>query len=130
MILTGLIADLSTTPVRYVWYGLGVVAFCVILYLIWVPLRAQAQANPDGRIASVYVRAATFLTVFWVGYPIAWLIGPSGLALIGQEAESVLFIVLPVISKVGFSLYDLSLLRALDDGRTHARDVPTYAGAD
>ncbi len=31
MVVCGLIADLSPTPLRYVWYLLGVVAFLVVL---------------------------------------------------------------------------------------------------
>lgn len=113
MILTGLIADLSETPIRYIWYGLGVVALLVILYLVWVPLRQKARENPESRIAGIYSQLAAYLTLFWIGYPITWLIGPSGFDLVSQEVDTFLFIVLPIFSKIGFSLYDLTLLRRL-----------------
>lgn len=114
MILTGLIADLSVEPARYIWYGLGVVAFVVIMYLLWVPMRAEAAAHPESRIGGIYTRGLTYLTIFWIGYPLVWLIGPSGLNLVSQDIDTLLFIVLPIFSKVGFSLYDLMMLRDLN----------------
>lgn len=113
MIVCGLVADLSPTPIRYLWYSLGVVAFLVAMVLIWVPLRDKARTNPKREIDSIYPRVAGLLTILWIGYPLIWLIGPSGFGLVNQLTDTVLFVTLPIISKVGFSLYDLSLLRSL-----------------
>lgn len=114
MILTGLIADLSPTPVRYVWYGLGVVAFLVILYLIWVPLRAKAESQGP-EMAAIFRRVAGLLSVLWVAYPAVWLLGPSGLGLLDQSMDSLLFTLVPILSKVGWSIVDLSSLRSLNE---------------
>lgn len=46
MIVTGLLADLSETPIRYVWYGLGVVALVVIFYLVWGAAAPQSAGEP------------------------------------------------------------------------------------
>lgn len=113
MILTGLIADLSPEPIRFIWYGLGVAAFLVLLVLVWGPLRREATANPEARISGIFGKLATFLTVFWIAYPVTWLIGPSGLGIVSQEVDTFLFVLVPIISKVGFSLYGFSLLRSL-----------------
>lgn len=115
MIVCGLLADLSEGTPRYIWYGLGVLAFLVVLYLVWVTLRQEAANNPDPRIAGIYNRLAAYLTVFWIGYPLVWLIGPSGLGIVSQSVDTVLFIVLPIFSKVGFSIFDLWQLRGLSD---------------
>ncbi len=112
MILSGLVADLSPYPIRYVWYTLGCVALAGIFVMIWGPLRRAAEENGP-RIARVYRRVAGLLTVLWVGYPTIWLVGPSGLRLIGQTAETFLFVALPILSKVGWSVVDLHSLRAL-----------------
>lgn len=124
MIITGLIADLSEPPVSYLWYGLGMVALAVVFYGVWFPLRRQAQANPDPRIAGIYDRLALFLSIFWIGYPLTWLIGPSGINLVSREVDVALFIFLPIISKVGFSLYDLSMLRRLESSEARADFAP------
>jgi bacteriorhodopsin len=119
MIVCGLLADLSETPIRYVWYGLGVLAFLVVLYLVWVTLRQEAASNPDPRIAGIYNRLAGYLTFFWIGYPLVWLIGPSGLGIVSQSVDTLLFIVLPIFSKVGFSIFDLWQLRGLSESAGH-----------
>jgi bacteriorhodopsin len=62
--------------------------------------------------------AFTYFTVLWMGYPTAWLIGPSGLGLVNQTIDTLLFCVLPFFSKVGFSFLDLHGLRNLNSSRS------------
>lgn len=112
MILTGLIADLSTGPVRWVWYGLGVVAFLGILWTLWGPLRQRAHSQSP-ELASVYIRALSFLTILWIAYPLIWALGPTGIGALSPFTEKLLFVVVPILSKVGFSIVDLSGLRSL-----------------
>jgi bacteriorhodopsin len=115
VIVTGLVADLSANEtLRYVWYSVSVAAFFVVLYLIWNPLQRIASGN-SAELGGVYRRVVTYFTVFWVCYPIVWIIGPSGFGLISQDMDTLLYVVLPIFSKVGFSLYDLTLLRGLSD---------------
>ena len=115
MILCGLIGDLSPYPARYVFFAVGVAALVVIFWLTWGPLRRLA-ASQGSDLERVYTTVATYLTVFWIGYPTTWLLGPSGLGLLSQSADTLLFTLLPVFSKVGFSILDLSLLRGLAPG--------------
>lgn len=111
---SGLIADLSTTgETRFVWYTCGVVAFLVVLWGIWVPLRAKTRGQGID-LSKLYTKLATYFTAFWISYPITWLIGPSGLDWINQTFETLLFCVLPFFSKVGFSYLDLNGLRRLN----------------
>ena len=111
MILSGLVADLSAGPARYVFYAVGVVALGVVFWTVWGPLRRVAQHDPE--VSDAYVKVAAFLAVFWVGYPLTWILGPSGVGVFGQTTDTVLFILLPIFSKVGFSVYDLHLLRRM-----------------
>ena len=112
MILCGLIGDLSPYPARFVFFGIGVAALVVILWLVWGPLRRLAQSQGDD-LGRVYTTVAGYLTLFWVAYPTTWLLGPSGLRVFGQPIDTLLFVLLPVFSKVGFSILDLGLLRRL-----------------
>jgi bacteriorhodopsin len=84
MILTGLVADLSPYPLRYLWYALGCAALLVILAVVWGPLRRIAESSSPG-LGRVYRRVAGLLAVLWIGYPLFWIIGPSGLRLIGSR---------------------------------------------
>ncbi|MEF2276833.1 bacteriorhodopsin [Deinococcus sp. YIM 134068] len=112
MIVSGLVSDLSEGPARTLWYLNGVVAFMIVLALIWGPLRAEAERGGTD-LAALYRRVAGFLTALWFAYPTIWAIGPSGFDLIGQTTETALFVIFPFLSKVGFSILDLSGLRRL-----------------
>lgn len=117
MILSGLFADLSAPPAaRYAWYAVGLVALFVIFRITWGPLRRIASAQGP-ELGATYTRVAGALTALWVLYPLIWMLGPSGQGIIGQTPETLGFVVVPILSKVGFSLLDLSELRKLGERR-------------
>lgn len=110
---TGLIADLSERDeVRYLWYFCGVAAFLVVLWGIWNPLRAKTRSQGQG-LSDLYDKLLMYFTVLWIGYPTVWILGPSGIGLINQTIDTLLFCILPFFSKVGFSFLDLHGLRSL-----------------
>jgi bacteriorhodopsin len=120
MVLTGLIADLATDPVATAtFYAIGVAALVLILYLIWVPLRRIAEASGPA-LGKRYVQLTALLTFTWVGYPTVWLLGPSGLGVLGERADMWLFVALPIVSKVVFSVAVLAALRGLAAERDEA----------
>lgn len=125
MIVCGLIGDLSEPPARFVFFWIGVAAFAVVLWLVWGPLRRLAHRQGDD-LGRVYTTVAGYLTAFWFMYPTIWILGPSGIGLFGQDLDSLLFVVTPVFSKVGFSILDLSLLRRLSP-EPHAVAPPLAA---
>ncbi|MBW4465191.1 MAG: bacteriorhodopsin [Pegethrix bostrychoides GSE-TBD4-15B] len=113
VIATGLIADLSERDwVRYLWYICGVAAFLVVLWGIWNPLRAKARQQ-GAALSDLYNKLVTYFTVLWIGYPVVWIIGPSGFGWTNQTVDTFLFCLLPFFSKVGFSFLDLHGLRGL-----------------
>lgn len=74
----------------------------------------RALATTGGvDLKGVYDRSAGFLSVLWVAYPTIWALGPSGIGALSQAVETALFVIVPVLSKVGFSVVDLSGLRSL-----------------
>ena len=127
MITTGLIADLTTdTAATWTFYGIGVAALLLIIYLTWDPLRRIAQAS-HAELGRRYVQMAAFLTVMWIGYPTVWLLGPSGLGVLGETTDVLLFVVLPIFSKVVFSLLVLAILRGLPGDETVTADIDAHA---
>ena len=110
MILCGLVGDLSASPARFVFFGIGVVALVALFGLVWGPLRREAYAKGTG-LGPVFDRSAGFLGLLWVGYPTLWILGPSGIGALSQPVETALFVLLPIVSKVGWSLFDLGQLR-------------------
>lgn len=118
VITTGLIADLSERNwVRYLWYICGVAAFLIVLWGVWQPLRARSHTQ-GAELSALYDKMATYLTILWIAYPIAWIIGPSGFGWVNQTIDTLLFCVLPFFSKVGFSFLDLHGLRNLQRSET------------
>lgn len=112
MIVKGLIADLSEGATRNFWFGLGCVALVVILYIIWWPLRRKAK-DQTSKLYRLYILVAGYLSVLWISYPTVWILGPSGIQLFGQVTDTILFILFPIFSKVGFSFIDLIGLHRL-----------------
>ncbi|MGF1498768.1 MAG: bacteriorhodopsin [Elainellaceae cyanobacterium] len=121
VVLTGLIADLSAIGwVRLLWYSIGVVAFLVLLGMVWGPLRRKSRGQ-EPALARFFDRLTTYFTVLWICYPIVWILGTSGFGVIGQTFETFLFCLIPFFSKVGFSFIDLHGLRSLRNPRLEQR---------
>lgn len=120
VVVTGLVADLSSVNwMRYLWYSCGVVAFLIIIWGIWLPVRAKTRGQ-GVELSKLYDKLVTYFTVLWISYPITWLLGPSGLGWLNQTSETLLFCVLPFFSKVGFSYLDLNGLRRLNVSKARA----------
>ena len=70
VVVTGLVADLSRNDeARFLWYVCGVVAFLIILWGIWVPMRAKTRGQ-GVELSKLYDKLVTYSTVLWVSYPI------------------------------------------------------------
>ena len=82
-----------------------------MFWTAFTSLRRVAHQDPE--VGRIYDRVATYLALFWIGYPLTWILGPSGLGVVSQPVDTALFILLPIFSKVGFSILDLGLLRKL-----------------
>ena len=82
MILSGLVADLSEGTARLVYYGIGVAALLVVFWTAFTSLRRIAHQTPE--VGLIYDRVATYLALFWIGYPLTWILGPSGLGVVSQ----------------------------------------------
>jgi bacteriorhodopsin len=120
MIGCGLLADLSENlTARLTWFLCGVGAFFAVLYVLWGPLR-QIAAEGGAELGGGYNRLLLFLSVLWVCYPTIWALGPSGLGMLNQTFETALFVAVPFLSKVGFSILDLQFLRGLAPRRAMA----------
>ncbi len=112
MILTGLIADLSASENKWFWYIAGCVALIVVYRLMWKELYAKAKIQGP-ELTAAYRGSAIYLSIQWLLYPLVWVLGSTGLELFGPQLTTVLFIILPIVSKSGFSFYNLHKLRGL-----------------
>jgi bacteriorhodopsin len=104
MILTGLFAGLSNNnPVKYGFYAISCLAFLAILFVIWGPVRAAAQAQ-GGSVESLFMRLASVLSVLWCIYPVLWILGTEGTKTLSLTGEIVVFAIIDLSAKVGFGL--------------------------
>lgn len=105
MIVTGLISSLAPpSSVKWIWYAWSCVAFVGVLYLLWVPLLAQARSR-GAALSAAYSKNLTFLTVIWFLYPIVFLIGPEGLKMITDPTSVWAFLVMDIVAKVVYAFY-------------------------
>jgi bacteriorhodopsin len=115
MISSGAAADfMESDAARYGLYALGWVGLLTVIGLVWGPLRRLASTQPEP-MAKAHKEVALLLSLLWVGYPLIWVLGPSGVGLFGETTDTALFVVLPILSKVGWSAVDLGRLRQLSD---------------
>jgi bacteriorhodopsin len=130
MILSGLMADVTSDEgIQWLWYIIGCVCLALIFWIAWGPLRRIAY-DQSAALGSTYTRVAAFLSVLWVGYPLVWALGPSGIGLLDRTTDVMLFVLLPIVSKVGFSIFDLMHLRRLgDEEPSHSAGMHTHGTA-
>ncbi len=104
MIVTGAIAALTVDDgVKYVWYAIGCIAFFVVLYAIFVPIRTAArERGPEA--AGLYDRLLFVLTALWFTYPIVWVLGTEGSEVLSLTTEVGIFAIVDVLAKVAFGL--------------------------
>ena len=131
MILSGLMGDLATDPgVKWAWYSVGCGALATMILVVWGKMRRVAYAQ-SAELGKSYTKVAAFLSAAWVGYPLIWALGPMGMGVLGHATTTILFVVLPIASKVGFSLFDLYELRKLGRVRPgHAMPRDPLIAAD
>lgn len=96
IMITGLAAALTTSSylLRWVWYGISVAFFLVVVYILlfqW-PKDAKAAGTAD-----IFNLLKILTVVLWFGYTIWWGIGNEGLAII----ESV------GLTSWGYSAFDI-----------------------
>ncbi|QPC47807.1 bacteriorhodopsin [Mangrovibacillus cuniculi] len=112
MILTGMVADIAVTSSKWIWYSIGVIALICIFYFVFGPLNKIAKrGGPD--LHKHYRICALYLSFFWIAYPVFWALSPSGTGAASLSSSVIAFIVLPIFSKVGFSILDITGLRKL-----------------
>ncbi|MFB6146156.1 MAG: bacteriorhodopsin [Halobacteriaceae archaeon] len=127
MVLTGAVATLTTEGVlglgvdgtRLLWWGVSTGYFLALLYLLLGRLSEQADRR-GGRAADVFRTLRTLTAVLWTLYPVVWLVGPSGLGVIGLFAETAAFMVLDLAAKIGFGALLLQSREAIGASPTAA----------
>lgn len=56
----------------------------------------------------------------WTAYPIVWLLADSGIGLLNDGVEAMLYTLLDIAAKVGFGLLSVNTLQNLEDTSSSA----------
>ena len=113
MILSGLLADLTPDPTaKWALYAVGCGALLTLIAVVWGKMRRVAYAQSP-ELGRTYTKVAAFLSLAWVAYPLIWALGAPGLDMLSKSTTGVLLVLVPILSKVGFSIFDLYELRKL-----------------
>lgn len=132
MIVTGLFFALSQDPfLKWVWYITSCAAFLAVYYVLFGPMRAEAQMRDEQR-RSAYNRNVVILSVLWLLYPIVVIFGPDGLQTWTATFATACITILDLTAKVGYGFISMAGSKKItgsDLQRGHVSDaaISTHA---
>ena len=106
------IADYSS-EYKFLLYGIGFIPMAIIMWFIWNILRQVAKES-SSELYTLYLLTAGYLTFFWFFYPAAWLGGPLGLRILSDTSAFIIFHMLNLFTKTGYSLLFLRNINKLE----------------
>ncbi|MFC7076345.1 bacteriorhodopsin [Haloarcula halophila] len=106
-IVFGFAGAVTSSPVSYGLFALGGLAFAGVVYLLYRDVAATATASLSDIEAGLYRTLRNFVVVLWLVYPVVWVLGQAGIALMDVETTALVITYLDVVTKVGFGLIAL-----------------------
>ena len=105
MIVTALFFGLSAVAwIKWTWFAISCGAFLAIYYVIWGPLRAEAERQ-RADVRDTFKANASILSAVWFVYPVILLVDPEGLRWIGPTASVACIAVIDLTAKVAYGLF-------------------------
>lgn len=112
LVVTGIISQESGMTWAY-WIGNALLLG--VFYLIWGPLKDMAEETSDV-LAKSYKTLATYISVFFLLYPIVWYIGlPGPLEVLNARQTSIAFVVLPFFCKQVYGFLDMYMIHKAEE---------------
>ncbi len=110
MIATGFAAAIMPAPTRFI--PLAVSVACLIAIIIFLTRKAskKAEEGPEA-VRILYEDLQTIIIWLWAIYPVIWTLSSEGLGLIEFAPSFVLFTVLDLSAKIGFTA---AVIRSMD----------------
>jgi bacteriorhodopsin len=115
MIVTGLVGALTTVyEFRFIWWAVSTLAMIFILYYLFSVLTAKVQEMDEDTQGTFRV-LRNLTIVLWTLYPVLWIVGTEGAGIVPLFVETLGFMVLDVLAKVGFGFILLRSRAVLGD---------------
>ena len=132
MIVTGLFFGLSDDPfAKWTWYLTSCVAFLAVYYILFGPMRTEAEARDPAR-RRAYARNLPILSGLWLLYPVVVLLGPDGLKVWSPAAATACITILDLVAKVGYGFVSYAGSKQITDedirrGEVEAARISTHS---
>ncbi len=92
VMVTGLLASITQTPVKWLFFALSSLAYIYILFHI-------------GKNRSEQNFIFAFVVVFWSGFPLVWLLSPAAFMVLNSFWTALIYLILDLITKVYFGIH-------------------------
>lgn len=112
VIILGAFGDVSGDPLF--WFGLSLIPFFGVLLIL---------SETDWKTPEQGQWLFGWIFLFWITYPVIWLLQPEVLDILPTRTISLLFLVVPAISKVGLAVIDILGQEDWDDSQMTIRDT-------
>jgi sensory rhodopsin len=103
MILAGVGANVLPSPIRFVSFVLGGVAFAYLVWMLYLGLSVEGTVESMERRA-LFEKLRNLTVVLWAVYPLVWLLSTKGIGLLMPGTEQVVTVYLDVLTKAGFTV--------------------------
>ena len=129
-IVFGFIGATLSAPLNWALYLAGSACFAGVIYLLYAEADALATDQSD-EVVALFRKLRAFVVILWLVYPVIWLLGSTGLAIMDLETGALVVTYIDVVSKVGFGLIAIndfvSMAHASDDTAASETDLPDAA---
>mgnify|MGYP006299163091 FL=1 len=117
VVLAGVAATALGGVVGYAFFGVGTVAYLVLVaLLVWTLPRRASFDTP--RQAASFTTLRNLTVVVWTLYPVVWLLAPTGVGLLLPDTQVLVLTYLDLVSKVGFVAVAVRGMSALTGSAT------------
>lgn len=103
MLVTGIGSELFAGNTKIALFAVSTIAYIGILYIVIDLMVSLNRSVSDGTQHIVALAMAWIILILWSFYPFIWVFGSQGMMAIGLQAETVAYMILDVLTKVGFA---------------------------
>jgi sensory rhodopsin len=103
----GFAGAVVASPLNWVAFALGGLAFAAVVYYMYTDLGTLADERSDA-VAAQFRKLRSFVVVLWLIYPVIWVAAQPGLGLMDSETATLVIAYIDVVAKVGFGLIALN----------------------
>ena len=128
MIIGGFLGSLLTTWYKYLFWGVAMLMYVPIVMELLFSIRDCARKAGEA-VLGVYSFLSYLTVVMWSLYPVVWMLA-EGSYVVGPGMEALLYMILDIISKVGFGFFLLRSHHALSEALTQSSAYETPEKAE